>query len=83
MLKQKEFEKNLQQLKNSAINRNTQQGIKVYDWALDSLSKASSEDEFNNILKKVKNALGGIEAHGEFTDEEFQAVTSIRQIDAF
>ncbi|WP_145959461.1 hypothetical protein [Vibrio penaeicida] len=70
----------LEQLRNSAINRNTQQGVKVFDWALDSLSKTISVDEFNKILEKVKKALSGIEAHWKFTVKESELVDSIRNL---
>ncbi|KUI98257.1 hypothetical protein [Vibrio sp. MEBiC08052] len=80
MLKIKELEYNLDKLNELAASRNSKQGVKVYEGALDKLRKVKSTDEFNELLDKVLKALSGIEAHGFFTDEEYECVTNIRSI---
>ncbi|SIO92517.1 hypothetical protein [Vibrio spartinae] len=80
MLKIKELEYNLDKLNELAVSRNSQQGIKIYEGALDKLKKVKNTDEFNELLDKVLKALGGIEAHGSFTNEEYECVKNIRNI---
>ncbi|OMH36538.1 hypothetical protein [Motiliproteus sp. MSK22-1] len=58
--------------------RDTSQGIRVYEGAIKKIGEASSQDEVENLSEKLKHALAGIEAHGHFTNEEFEIVKDIR-----
>ncbi|HAS6934888.1 hypothetical protein ABMX64_20305 [Vibrio vulnificus] len=58
--------------------RDTNQGVKVYEGALKKIREASSQNEVENFAEKLKLALTGIEAHGYFTNEEFEVVKAIR-----
>lgn len=68
----------INQLLTSAKSRNTNQGVKLYEAALEKIKAASSDDEVEIYLEKMKHALIGIEAHGFFTSEEFEVVKVIR-----
>ena len=58
--------------------RDTNQGVIVYEGALKKIREASSQSEIENFAEKLKHALTGIEAHGYFTNEEFEVVKAIR-----
>ena len=58
--------------------RDTNQGVKVYEGALKKIGEASSQSEVEIFAEKLRHALGGIEAHGHFTSEEFEVVKAIR-----
>lgn len=81
MLKIKELEHNLEKLNELAVSRNSPQGIKVYEYALDKIREIKTADEFNELLDKILKTLSGIEAHGFFTDEEYEHVTKIRNME--
>ncbi|WP_038177842.1 hypothetical protein [Vibrio rhizosphaerae] len=81
MLKIKELEYNLRKLNELTVSRNSPQGVKVYEYTLDKIGEIKSTDEFNELLDKILKTLSGIEAHGFFTDEEYEHVTKIRNIE--
>lgn len=83
MFKTQSLEKNLAFLLDSAKERETEQGIKLYEHYLSLLERIQSKEEFNELLEKICNTLGGIEAHGYFTDEEYECVTEIRAMKRF
>lgn len=58
--------------------RDASQGVKVYEGVIKKIEDASSQDEVENLAEKLKHALTGIEAHGHFTNEEFDVVKKIR-----
>lgn len=60
--------------------RDTQQGVKVYEGALKKIGEASSQAEVEDFFKKLEHALNGIEAHGHFTQKEFEVVKAIRSM---
>lgn len=66
------------QLLELARARNTAQGINVYEGAIKKIEEASSQEDIEKIFDKIKQALAGIEAHGHFTNEEFEMVKEIR-----
>jgi hypothetical protein len=63
-----------------ASNRNTSQGLKIYEGALKKIGDASTQNEIDDLVKKLDHALSGIEAHGHFTNEEYEVVKEIRQL---
>ena len=63
-----------------ANNRNTSQGLKIYEGALKKIGDASTQNEVDDLVKKLGHALSGIEAHGHFTNEEYEVVKEIRQL---
>ena len=67
-------------LLNSALKRDTAQGVLVYEFTLDRLLSANSGEQLQKILVELNKALTGIEAHGYFTDEEFNIVKSLRKL---
>lgn len=69
---------NLARLLELAQARGTSQGVKIYEGALKKIGEAPSQDEVEILAGKVKHALSGIEAHGDFTNEEFEVVKAIR-----
>ncbi len=62
--------------------RSTNQGIKVYEGALKKIDEASSQNEVEVFFEKFKHALAGIEAHGYFTNEEFEVANTIRAMNS-
>ena len=70
----------VKQLLELANNRNTNQGLKVYEGALKKIDDASTQKEIDDLVKKLNHALSRIEAHGHFTNEEYQIVKEIRQL---
>ena len=74
------LKKHIKYLLNSAMRRNTNQGILVYEKVLDELEGDLSDKNVNQCLKMLIQALNGIEAHGFFTKEEADIVMSIRQV---
>ena len=74
------LKKYIKYLLNSAIERNTNQGIFVYEKVLEQLEGDLPYKDVNECLKMLIQALNGIEAHGFFTKEEADIVTSIRQM---
>ena len=63
-----------------ANDRNTNQGLKIYEGAIKKIGDASTQEEVYDLVKKLDHALSGIEAHGHFTSEEYQIVKEIRQM---
>ena len=70
----------LEKLTFLAKSRNTKQGIIVYEAVILKLRDSNSNQETLNILGEINNALNGIEAHGFWTDEEFNIVNDIRKM---
>ena len=68
----------VQSLLSSAQDRDTDQGVFVYNKALELLAHASTDDEVRSILGKLNRSLAGIEAHGYFTDDEFRIIQNLR-----
>jgi len=71
----------VQRLLQLAKARNTNQGVKVYKETLRKIEETSSQREVDDLSGKLKRALSGIEAHGYFTNEEFELVKEIRSMD--
>lgn len=69
---------NVARLLDLAKARGTNQGVKIYEGALKVIEEASSQEEVEILAEKLKHALAGIEAHGHFTNEEFELVRAIR-----
>jgi len=68
-------------LLDSANNRDTEQGIIVYNSILNELKKNKIDSyEVENILLKLNKALTGIEAYGDLTAEEFYYIKKLREI---
>jgi hypothetical protein len=65
-------------LLDSAIKRGTKQGVLVYTSILDELIDKIDSSDIDNILNKLNNALIGIEAHGDLTNEEYLFVKKLR-----
>ncbi|MCH7226249.1 hypothetical protein [Haloferula sp. A504] len=68
-------------LLDSALSRDTEQGLVVFRKALELLGEAGSEAEILSVLEKLNKALVGIEAHGYLTSEEFGWVKELREIE--
>ena len=63
-----------------AQDRYTNQGVEIYEVTLKKISEASTQNEIDDLAKKLNHALVGIEAHGYFTSEEFEVVKGIRSM---
>ncbi len=63
----------------SANERGTSQGLVVYTKIVEMLNDAKDNDTVEEILGKLNRALAGIEAHGDFTDKEFEKVLFLRK----
>ena len=80
-MKEKEICVNeLKLLVKHAKKRNTAQGVLVYESFLKETQILSNKEQLKEFLNKLKKALAGIEAHGHFTEEEFECVNKIRSI---
>ena len=71
----------IQSLLNSALSRDTEQGVVVFRKTLELLGEASSEAETLSVLANLNRALLGIEAHGYLTWQEFAWVKELRRIE--
>jgi hypothetical protein len=69
-------------LLNSARNRDTSQGVLVYTKILEMLDAASDEQAVVELLGKLNRSLEGMEAHGHFTEQEFERVILLRNAEA-
>jgi uncharacterized protein YxjI len=69
-----------QKLIDSAKHRNTQQGLKTYEAMIQRVRSTTNEQELAELLELYKHNLAGIEAHGNFTQDEFELVEQIRRI---
>ena len=58
--------------------RDTNQGVELYEWTLKRIEEASSQGEIEILADGLRDALAGIEAHGHFTNDEFDVVELIR-----
>lgn len=65
----------------SAKSRNTSQGVVVYQYIFEELASENSTERIFEILKDLNGSLAGIEAHGYFTDREFELVQELRSIE--
>lgn len=63
-----------------ALNRSDKQGLVVYEAVLEKLQCCDHDEDFVEILKSLERALLGIEAHGYFSNEEYQVVEKIRNL---
>ncbi len=68
-------------LLDSALSRDTKQGLIVFRKALELFDEACSEAETMGVLAKLNKALIGIETHGHLTSEEFGWVKELRAIE--
>jgi len=66
-------------LLDSALARETQQGVQIYRHLLQSLQEATSESQIHAVHASLLEALAGMEAHGHFTNEEHSIVREIRE----
>ena len=80
MIEKIELLSHVRKLQEYAQNRNTLQGVKIYEGALKKIGEASAQSEIDDLACKLKHALAGIEAHGHFTSEEFEVVKNIRSM---
>ena len=68
----------VQSLLSSSRDRETSQGILVYENVLKMLDIATSEAEVQDTLGKLNRSLAGIEAHGDLTNDEYELVRLLR-----
>ena len=68
-------------LLDSALSRNTEQGLLVLRKALELLDETGAETDTKSVLAKLNKALVGIEAHGNLTTEEYRWVKELRDIE--
>lgn len=62
----------------SARNRDTSQGVLVYTNILEMIDAAHDDKAVCELLGKLNRSLAGIEAHGDFTNEEYERVLLLR-----
>lgn len=67
-------------LLNSALFRESEQGVVVFRKMLELLERSTSDVETLDVLEKLNEALVGMEAHGYLTPEEFRWVQELRAI---
>lgn len=65
----------------SALSRDTEQGVFVYREALKSLDESRSDEEEILVLKYINKSLAGIEAHGFLTPKEYFWVKELRELE--
>jgi len=70
----------IEKLRDLAVARKTNQGLVVYDAILKRLNDPLTEVEVDELFDLLKKSLSGIEAHGYFTEVEFEVVTEIRNM---
>ncbi len=80
MINKQKLQEKISELLNSANKRQTTQGIKVYEGALKKIGCVNTDDELEELTKKLVKALNGMEAHGYYTDEEYIIVKEIREM---
>jgi hypothetical protein len=64
----------------SAKNRSTEQGILVYEKIPEMLGMAHDDAKVREVLTLLNRSLAVIEAHGDFTEDEFRTVLKIRSM---
>jgi hypothetical protein len=64
----------------AARNRQTSQGVKIYEMALDQLRAAESDSAVMDVLLRLKAALQGIETLGFFPADEYRIVEKIQAL---
>ena len=64
----------------SARHRDTSQGILVYTRLLERIDAVQDDKAVRELLGELNRSLAGMEAHGDFTDEEFKRVLLLRKI---
>lgn len=62
----------------SATDRDSSQGVVVYTKVLELVDATSDESSLRGVLGKLNRSLAGIEAHGDFTNKEFERVLFLR-----
>lgn len=70
----------VEQLRDQVNERDASQGLQVYEEILKKGYSIDSEIEFLNLYKKFLRALAGMEAHGYFTDQEYELIEKIRAL---
>ena len=63
----------------SARERDTQQGILVYERVMEKLGALKGENEIRKVLDYLSRSLSGIEAHGYFTHAEWKIVQELHE----
>jgi len=79
--KKNEIKELAQELLNSAKERDTNQGVAIYNKILELVKEAEKREDIDAILVKFNKALSGIEAHGYFTDDEYSLVIKLRELE--
>jgi hypothetical protein len=79
MITKSEIYQAVSYLLESAKNRDTSQGVLVYTKFLDMIDAAQDDKAVRELLVRLNRSLAGIEAHGDFTDEEFKRVLFLRK----
>ena len=64
-------------LLDAAKQRNTSQGVKIYEIALNQLQAADSDSSVQEILSRLKETLKGIDSHGYYPPKEYELVKKI------
>lgn len=80
MIDKNQLLNHINELLRLAQNRQTDQGVKVYEGAIKKIGEASTQSEVDELARKVNHALFGIENHGYFTQEEQAIVTRLREM---
>jgi hypothetical protein len=68
-------------LLDSARDRKTAQGVVVFEKVLELLDKSEVEEPTAEVLRKLNRSLIGIEAHGYLTNDEYQRVLALRNLE--
>ena len=68
----------LLQIITSTKNRDSEQGVKVFNVFIEKLRLGK---EAGSLLTELIRHLSGIEAHGHFTDEEYKSVNRIKELE--
>lgn len=71
--------RSIKEIANSVKARGSQQGEELFYTALKQLPELDSTEDKVSFLKRLNKALNGMEAHGEFTDEEYKVVSFLRE----
>ena len=78
MITRSEMRDAVEFLLDSAKIRDTSQGVVVYVKILQMLDSAQDEEALIELLGKLNRSLQGMEAHGYFTEQEFERVLLLR-----
>jgi hypothetical protein len=64
-----------------AESRSTKQGVLVYENILSKLKNENNVQKIQEMLIILNRTLSGIEAHGYFTNDEYQHVKELRNLE--